>query len=418
HDYGKTWSQITDGVTDTTYVHAVREDPERKDLLFAGTETGVYVSFDDGGRWQPLQLNLPVAPIHDLVVHGDDLVIATHGRSFWILDDIAPLRQLSPEVASADAHFFRPALALRVRGNQNRDTPLPPETPAGQNPPEGAIFDYYLKAAVNEPVTLEIADTQGNVVRRFSSSDAPPAVNFSQLAFPPYWVEVPHILSKEAGEHRFVWDLRHPTPQWLFHEYSMAAAVGETPVAPRGPLVLPGKYEVRLTAGGQTYRQPLEIKEDPRVSTSSADLARQLQLELQIADAVTKDMGAYNQIAALRKQLSQMQKETSAKPRMAKLAAGATALDGKLAALGGASPIPGGAATLATVNGTLAALLNAVESADAAPTSQSYALFDETQRSLQGLLASWEKIQQQDLEELNRLAKRSGVHEVDVPSAK
>jgi len=344
--------------------------------------------------------------------------VATHGRSFWILDNVTPLRQLSPDVAGADAHLFRPALALRVRGNQNRDTPLPPETPAGQNPPDGAIFDYHLKAAATAPVTLEIADTQGNVVRRFSSADVPRAVNFSQLAFPPYWVEVPHTLSGSAGEHRFVWDLRYPTPQWLFHEYSMAAVVGETPVAPRGPLVLPGNYEVRLTAAGKTYRQPLEIKEDPRVSTSSADLARQLQLELQITDAVTKDMGAYNQIAALRKQLSQMQKETSAKPRMAKLAAGATALDGKLATLAGASPIPGGKATLATVNGTLAALLNAVESADAAPTSQSYVLFGETQQSLQALLASWQRIQQQDVMELNRLARRSGLHEVDVPSAK
>jgi hypothetical protein len=228
---------------------------------------------------------------------------------------------------------------------------------------------------------------------------------------------VPQTLSKDQGEHRFVWDLRYPTPQWLFHEYSMAAVVGETPVAPRGPLVLPANYEIRLTAGGQTYRQPLEIKEDPRVSTSSADLARQLQLELQITDAVTKDMGAYNQISALRKQLSQMQKETSAKPRMAKLAAGATALDGKLATLAGASPIPGGKATLATVNGTLAALLNAVESADAAPTSQSYTLFGETQQSLQALLASWQSIQQQDVAEFNRLARRSGVSEIKLPAA-
>jgi photosystem II stability/assembly factor-like uncharacterized protein len=418
HDYGKTWTQISDGFADTAYVHAVREDSERKDLLFAGMETGVYVSFDDGGHWQPLQLNLPVAPIHDLVVHGDDLVVATHGRSFWILDDIAPLRQLSPDVASADAHLFRPAAALRVRGNQNRDTPLPLETPAGQNPPEGAIFDYYLKAAAPSPVFLEIADAQGNVVRHFSSTDVPPPLDFSQLAFPPYWVEVPHILGGNAGEHRFVWDLRYPTPQWLFHEYSMAAVVGETPVAPRGPLVLPGKYEVRLTADGRTYRQPLEVKEDPRVSTSSADLARQLQLELQITDAVTKDMDAYNHISALRKQLGQMQKETSEKPRMAKLAAAATALDSKLATLAGASPIPGGTATLATVNGTLAALLNAVESADTAPTAQSYALFDVTQRSLQALLASWQKIQQQDVAELNRLARRSGLRELDIPSAK
>ncbi|HJS98502.1 MAG TPA: hypothetical protein VJ756_05375 [Terriglobales bacterium] len=418
HDYGKTWTQISEGIPNAAYVHVVREDSERKGLLFAGTETGVYVSFDDGGHWQPLQLNLPVAPIHDLVVHGGDLVVATHGRSFWILDDITSLRQLSLDVARADAHLFRPSVALRVRGNQNRDTPLPPETPAGQNPPEGAIFDYYLKTAASAPLVLEIADVQGNVVRRFSSSDVPPSVDFSQLAFPPYWVEVPDILSNEAGEHRFVWDLRYPTPQWLFHEYSMAAVVGETPVAPRGPLVLPGKYEVRLTARGQTYRQPLQIKEDPRVSTSPADLARQLQLELQITDAVSKDMGAYHQISASRKQLEQMLKEISRKPGMAKLAAAATELDSRLTTLAGGSPIPGGTATFATVNGTLAAVLNAVESADTAPTAQSYALFEETQRSLQALLASWQKLQQRDMAELNRQAKRSGLQEVDVPPMK
>ncbi|HLK34965.1 MAG TPA: hypothetical protein VKT29_17840, partial [Terriglobales bacterium] len=303
HDYGKTWSKIADGISDTAYVHAVREDPQTKGLLFAGTETGIYVSFDDGGHWQPLQLNLPVTPVHDLVIHGDDLVIATHGRSFWILDDITPLRQLMAQPAEAGAQLFHPAVALRVRGNQNRDTPLPPETPAGQNPPDGAILDYYLKSAPSGAVSLEIADAQGKIVRHFSSDDTPPRVDFSQLAFPPYWVEVPHILSKEAGEHRFVWDLRYPAPPTLFHEYSMAAVAGETPTVPRGPLVVPGEYEVRLTVNGKTYRQPLEVKEDPRISTPSADLARQLELALHITAAIASDMRAYQEISALRKQL-------------------------------------------------------------------------------------------------------------------
>ncbi|HEV2118034.1 MAG TPA: hypothetical protein VGR48_18500 [Terriglobales bacterium] len=418
HDYGKTWTQITEGIPDTAYVHAVREDPELKGLLFAGSETGVYVSFDDGGHWQSLQLNLPIAPVHDLVIHGDDLVVATHGRSFWILDDITPLRHLDAAVANSDVQLFRPAVALRVRGNQNRDTPLPPETPAGQNPPEGAIFDYYLKTAPAGPVVLEIADAQGNVVRRFSSSDVPAPVDFSQLAFPSYWVEVPHTLGKSAGENRFVWDLRYPTPQWLFHEYSMAAVVRETPVQPSGPLVLPGNYEVRLTVNGETYRQPLEIKEDPRVSTSLADLARQLQLELHITDTVAKDMSAYNDISAVRKQVAALQKEAPKGPRSAKLTAAATALDGKLAALAGMSRIPGGPATLANLNGTLATLLNSVESGDAAPTAQAAEVFDETERSLQTLLASWEKIRQEDVPGLNSLARRSRVMEIKLPPAK
>jgi len=418
NDYGKSWTQISNGIPDTAYVHAVREDSERKGLLYAGTETGVYVSFDDGGHWQPLQLNLPVAPIHDLVVHGNDLVVATHGRSFWILDDIMPLRQLDAALANADAHLFRPAVALRVRANQNRDTPLPPETPAGKNPPDGAVLDYYLKNTSAAPVVLEIANAQGQVVRHFSSSDVPPPVDFSQLAFPSYWVEAPRTLRKSGGENRFVWDLRYPTPPWLFHEYSMAAIVGETPVAPLGPRVLPGKYEIRLTVDGKTYRQPLEIQEDPRVSTPAAELERQLQLELRISDAVAKDMGAYNRISAVRKQLDALQKEAAGKRGSEQLAAAATALDGKLSALAGASPIAGGSATLATMNGTLASLLNAVESADAAPTTQSYELFNETERSLQALLTSWETIQQQDLPALNRLARRRHISEISISPAK
>jgi hypothetical protein len=231
-------------------------------------------------------------------------------------------------------------------------------------------------------------------------------------------VEVPHILSKSAGENRFVWDLRYPTPPWLVHEYSMAAVVGETPVEPRGPLVLPGSYEIRLTVNGKTYRQPLHIKEDPRVSTSQADLARQLQLELRITDAVATDIGAYNSIAAVRKQLDALQKGAANKSAAAKLAAAAKALDSKLSAIGGASPIGGGTETLATVNGTLASLLNTVESADAAPTTQAYALFEQTANSLQQLLDAWNQVQKQDLAELNRLARRSGAAEITVPPAK
>ena len=407
HDYGKTWTKITEGIADTAYVHAVRQDSERKGLLFAGTETGVYVSFDDGGHWQPLQLNLPVTPIHDLVVHGNDLVVATHGRSFWILDDITPLRQLSAATAQADVQFFRPALALRVRNNQNRDTPLPPETPAGKNPPDGAIIDYYLKAGANAPVSLEVGDAQGNVVRRFSSSDVPPQVDFSQLAFPSYWVRIPQDLSTEAGEHRFVWDLRYPVPQTLYHGYSMAAVAGETPREPRGPLVVPGSYELRLTADGKTYRQPLEVKEDPRVSTSAADLERQLQLELRITDGLSKNMAAYNGVSALRRQLDARQKEAARKRGSAKLTAAIAGLDAKLAALAGTSPIPGAATTLASINGSLASLLNTVESADTAPTAQAYSFFQQTEPSLQQLLDAWTKIQQQDMPALNGLLRRA-----------
>jgi photosystem II stability/assembly factor-like uncharacterized protein len=413
-DYGRTWTEISDGIAGDAYVHAVREDPGRKGLLFAGTETGVYVSFDDGGHWQSLQLNLPVSPIHDLVIHGNDLVAATHGRSFWILDDITPLRQLSAGFADADARLFRPAAALRVRGNENRDTPLPPETPAGKNPPDGAILDYYLKSAPAGPVVLEIADAQGKVVRRYSTNEVPPPVNVAELRFPAYWVQKPQVPGKSAGENRFVWDLRYPAPPTLFHEYSMAAVVGETPTEPRGPLALPGTYEVRLTANGQTYRQPLQVKEDPRVATGRADLERQLELELRITDNLSRDMSAYQQADAVRKQLQAAQKEAAGKARFARLATAVAALDGKIAALAGGTPMPGGKATLASLNGTLASALNAVESADAAPTQQAYALVQTAEGSLQALLADWQRMQQQDLAALNRQLRRARMREIGV----
>ena len=197
HDYGKTWTKVTSGLGGNAYVHGVREDPKRKGLLYAGTETGVYVSFDDGAHWQPLQLNLPVSPIHDLVVKDNDLVVATHGRSFWILDDISPLRELDPRAADEDVHLFKPATAIRLRKNESRDTPLPRETPAGQNPPTGAIIYYSLKSVPKGPVTLEILDSKGSVISKYKYeapghqildgvdySDPP----LSELPFPSYWV--------------------------------------------------------------------------------------------------------------------------------------------------------------------------------------------------------------------------------------
>ncbi|MGA7289049.1 MAG: glycoside hydrolase, partial [Terriglobales bacterium] len=240
HDGGKTWQKIVNGLPDNEPVNTVREDPERKGLLFAGTERTVYVSWDDGDHWQSLQRNLPPSSIRDLVVHHDDVVVGTHGRSFWILDNITPLRQFSDKVASAPAYLFKPQLTYRVRRNNNTDTPLPPEEPAGQNPPDGAMIDYWLKTTADGPVTLEIVDAAtGKVVRHFSSADKPATVDPTKFNVPMYWVRPARTLSAAAGMHRFIWNLAYPAPDVLSRDYPISAIYHDTPLYPLGAAVLP-----------------------------------------------------------------------------------------------------------------------------------------------------------------------------------
>jgi nucleotide-binding universal stress UspA family protein len=270
------------GLPDGAIVNAVREDPQRRGLLFAGSEQAVSVSFDDGETWQSLRLNMPATSIRDLVVKDDDLVVGTHGRSFWILDDITPLRQLTPASVQQGAVLLRPQDAWRFRWNKNTDTPLPPEEPAGQNPPDGAIVNYFLKTAASAPVVLEVLDVAGTVVRRYRSDDAPePPVEGRNI--PDYWIRPPQVLSAQPGLHRFVWDLHQATPAAPAFSYPIAAVVGNTPREPRGPWAVPGTYTLRLTVDGRTLTQPLRLKMDPRVKASPEDLRAQLDRSLDVA---------------------------------------------------------------------------------------------------------------------------------------
>jgi photosystem II stability/assembly factor-like uncharacterized protein len=291
-DGGRTWTHVTEGIPDGGVVNAVREDPKRRGLLFAGTEREVYVSFDDGDRWQSLRLNMPATSIRDLVIKDDDVVVGTHGRSFWILDDIEPLRQAGPAPALA---LLRPQTAWRVRWNANPDTPLPPDEPTGQNPPEGAILDYVLAENAQGPVVLEILDGAGGVVRRFASGDAPePPVEGRNI--PDYWIRPPQRVATTAGMHRFAWDLHYPPPTAPEFEYPIAAAPGETPREPRGPWVLPGGYSVRITADGRTLSQPLTVKMDPRVGTSAEGLAAQLEHSMGACHAMAQGHDALERL--------------------------------------------------------------------------------------------------------------------------
>jgi hypothetical protein len=372
-------------------------------LLFAGTELGLFVSFDDGDRWQPLQNNLPVSSIRDLVIHGDDLVVATHGRSFWILDDIAPLREWAQTIAAQDVHLFRPARAIRIRRSENRDTPLPLETPAGQNPPSGAIFDFFLKSPAAIEVTLEIHDQQGNLVRRYSSEDKAPEVSDAP-EIQKYWLPKFMPLPKSAGMHRFVWDLRYAPPAAMRHEYDMTAIIGSgTVVMPQGPLALPGDYEVALKIDGQTYESTVTVEMDPRVKIPREDLAKQFELEQKIDAALTNATDTAPAIAKVREQLKTLRTSLSAKPDAKALLQTVNELDQRAEKIQGNPQAewpqtPGG---LIGVDGSLGTLAVAAGSADSAPTATSLAAFEENTKQLNDLLTQWQSLQK-DLAQLNQ----------------
>jgi photosystem II stability/assembly factor-like uncharacterized protein len=291
-DYGRTWTLVAEGLGEPAYLNWITEDPRRKGLLYAATELGIAVSFDDGDHWQSLQLNLPTVGVRDIVAHGDDLVIATFGRGFWICDNIAPLRQIDPQTFDRDAVLLRSADAIRLNPESFTGTPIPPEEPQAKNPPTGAFIDYYLKSAGE--VTLEIVDAKGDTIRRWSSTDRA-AASMAPFRVAPVWIVPPARLSGIAGMNRFVWDLRYPTPA--------TAGEQEFGEAPEGPLVLPGTYTVRLTAGGRTYSQPLRVTMDPRSTATPQDLQKQFDLSITIWRNMAR-AAASNAPASVRSQLA------------------------------------------------------------------------------------------------------------------
>ena len=276
HDSGQTWTEIVNGIPAGQIINAVREDPERKGLLFAGAEKGVYVSFDDGANWESLRLNLPASSVRDLVVKNDDLVVATHGRGFWILDNITPLRQLNRN--QRENLLFKPQKALRVRANLNTDTPLPPDEPAGENPPDGAMIDYFLLKDASAPVTIEIKDAKGQLVRKYSSADKPVDAHPKRMRIPSYWIRPPQSVSTKPGMHRFLWDVHYTPAPNVEPEFPISATYRNTAPQATSPWVAPGDYTVTLTVDGKTFTQPLTVAMDPRVKASAADLQEQFDL--------------------------------------------------------------------------------------------------------------------------------------------
>ena len=284
-DGGATWKKIINGLPNEP-INSVREDAVRKGLLFAGSENAVYFSLDAGENWQSLKLNMPATSIRDLVIKDDDLVIGTHGRSFWILDNITPLRQININ-KTKETVLFKPQKAIRVRWNMNTDTPLPPEEPAGENPPDGAMIDYYLNSNSTSPVKLEIMNAKGDIIRTFTSKDT--LYTIPEVNIPLYWIRPQQILAATAGAHRFLWDMRY-TPLNTPAAYPMTAIIHNTPPDATAPWVMPGNYTVRFTANGQTQEQPITISMDPRVKTGTAQWQRQHDLSMICYEGRKKSM--------------------------------------------------------------------------------------------------------------------------------
>jgi photosystem II stability/assembly factor-like uncharacterized protein len=397
-DSGKSWTEIVNGIAADQNVNSVREDPKRQGLLFAGTEGSVYVSFDDGDHWQSLRLNLPATSVRDLLIKDNDLAVATHGRGFWILDDITPLRQWDDR-ALTSAHLFAPGPALRVRWDTNPDTPLPPDVPAGQNPPDGAILNYYLKSSSSAPVTLEIQDASGKTVRRFSSADPLPAPN-PMLEIPTYWLRPPERLSSAAGFHRFVWDMHYTPVPGIKPDYPIAAVYRNTAPTPTSPWIMPGRYMVVLTVDGQKHTQPLTVEMDPRVRAPIADLQKQFELSYEVYEQLLKFQPVVEKAEAAQARIKSM--------RQGATGAEAEKLDGVAKQL---QELIGGegrrrrrgqqAENLTGVRSSLQQLLGMLQEVDRAPTSQVAGQVPKLHASAERMIQQWSEFQKAQLAPLN-----------------
>ncbi len=412
HDGGKTWELIVTGLPEIGPVDTVREDPVRKGLLFAGTENAVWVSFDNGDHWQSLQLNLPHTSMRDLWIHDDDLIVATHGRGFWILDDMSPLRKVSESLAAGD-YLFTPAPAYRIQRDTNTDTPLPPDEPAAENPPDGAVIDYYLATASFAPVTLEILDSHDQLVRRFSSDDKPPVTEaeLKNQLIPLYWLRPFRALSADAGMHRWVWDLHYPAPDATRHDYPISAVPRDTPRSPLGPTALPGAYTARLTANGRTYTAQFTVKMDPRVKITTVDLQKKFDLEKRLASLLSETSTAVAQAGSIRGPLQNLTQQANGAALDA-VKKFQNKLGEIVGAPGGFFAPPAEAATLSRVNGQIATLYGGVWQADAAPTTAQTAAAASAERDAKQIMQRWQTFKSSDIPALNRRLRDANLPEV------
>ena len=402
-DLGRSWSLIANGIPEGSYVRSVREDPAHKGLLFAGTETGVYFSIDDGENWQPLKLNLPTVPVHDTAIHGDDLIVATHGRSFWVLDDITPLRQLGEANPGAAMMLYKPEPALRLHYPDSIER----RGPVGDDPPLGALIDYYFAAAPKDEVKLEIYDSQNRLVRSLSSKEK------KEFEQPPEWpdqVKEVTTIPAGAGMNRYAWNLRWEPPTKIPGAFYSG-------LGPQGPLAQPGHYTVKLTVGGQTQSQPLEIILDPRMKDkiSTADLDKQFALAMQVRQANDDLHRAVNQIREMRAQIKTLHARLENSAEHKDLLALADALDRKMAPVEEELiqvNMKGSEANLAfpnMLNEQFDSFSSFVTAGDAAPTAQQQSVFKSLRARLDQQLGLWKQILGSDVPALNQAVQRANL---------
>jgi photosystem II stability/assembly factor-like uncharacterized protein len=410
-DSGKTWRRITNGLPAGIYMQTVKEDPKRMGLLFAGTELGVYVSFDDGDNWESLQLNLPPASMRDLAIHSDDLIVATHGRGFWVLDDITALRQITDQVAQSDAYLFRPADAIRQHAGADYGSPMPRDEALAENPPVGARIDYYLRSQDSGPLTIEILDSRNEVVRKYSSEDHVPPIRPQSLEFPAFWRRTPQPPSTAPGMHRWIWDL-HYTPVaggGRFGGGGFGFGAG-------GVTALPGNYRVRLTVAGKSYTQPLVVKMDPRSKVPLAEMQKQFETAIEVSRRQSQIHETQRQIEGLRSQIHDRRTQVS---RNAALLSVLETVDRKAESIGGTprtAVAPGNRpeppqerSSLTFLSDAFAQISFAVNSGDSAPTAEALKALAEAQATLAATLAQWATLTARDLPAINQQLRQAGL---------
>jgi photosystem II stability/assembly factor-like uncharacterized protein len=408
-DSGKTWQPITNGLPAGVYMQTVKEDPKRKGLLFAGTELGVFVSFNDGDDWQSLQRNLPPASMRDLAVHGDDLVVATHGRGFWVLDNITALRQITDKVSQSAAYLFRPADAVRMHAGADYGTPMPRDEALAENPPVGAMIDYYLKSTASGPLVIEILDSKNELVRRYSSDDRVPPIKPESLEFPAFWRRAPELPSIAGGMHRWIWDL-HYTPVTGARRWGG----GEFGFGPAGVSALPGNYLVKLTVEGKTYTQPLIVNMDPRIKTTLADLQSQFQAGTEVSHRQSQVNQTLREIEQVRSQIKQRSAQAGGN---AALTAALDSLDKKAESVAGTAQTavaPGNqpeppTSSLTFLTSEFAQISFAVNTGDSAPTAEAIKALEQAQPTLTATIAKWVAITAKDVPSVNQQLQQSGL---------
>jgi len=376
-------------------------------MLFAGTERAVYVSFDDGENWRSLRLNMPATSVRDLILKDDDIAVATHGRGFWILDNITALRQ--PEMGGDATILFKPQTAIRARWNFNTDTPLPPDEPAGENPPEGAMIDYRLAGNSAGPVTLQIKDGKGAVIRHYASSDPLPTPD-PKLKIPRYWVKQPKALSTEPGLHRFYWDLHAEPLKDAEPEYPMTAVFQKTAPQPTGPWVVPGDYSVVLTAAGKTFTQPMTVKLDPRLKVLSSDLAKQFDLSKALYENRAALIPIGKSFESLVAEVGKVKEKAGDKPVKEKI----EALKLKLQEFADPIRVRSGQSLDLHVLSKVERLFADLQEADAAPTPATEAAAIQIQRDVESVIERWRTVPQ-DVAALNSALEASGIEKIKFP---